>query len=111
MLYIIIVCTLLVAACLYFVLAPFFNKEGTTVQSLENEKSIHMKQVYEAVNELEMDALMNKISAEDFIRLKKSYYQIAAENIQQKADVDNDIREALSLIRAEAKKAETGRNE
>lgn len=111
MLYIIIVCTLLVAACLYFVLAPFFDKGRTAMQLIESEKGFDMKQVYEAVNELEMDALMNKISAEDFTSLKESYYRFAAESIQEKASVDNDIREALSLIRAETKTAETRRNE
>ncbi|WP_316571024.1 hypothetical protein [Neobacillus sp. YIM B06451] len=106
MLYIIIACSLLVAACLYLVLSPFFGR-GVLAAIAEAEKGLALKQVYESVNELEMDALMNKISADDFHSLKESYYRLAAETIKEKHEVDDDIRDALHLIRSKARTTET----
>ncbi|WP_409270974.1 hypothetical protein V1499_16575 [Neobacillus sp. SCS-31] len=107
MLYIIIACSLLVAACLYLVLVPFFGRGGLAAIA-ETETGLELKHVYESVNELEMDALMNKISADDFHSLKESYYRLAAETIKEKHEVDDDIRDALNLIRSKAGTADTG---
>ncbi|RHW40812.1 hypothetical protein D1B31_11530 [Neobacillus notoginsengisoli] len=99
MLFIIIACALLVAACLYFVIHPFFAK-GMAAAADVREKGLDMESVYEAVNELEMDALMGKISREDFDSMKETYYRLAAQTVQQKTTVDEEILAALHTIRA-----------
>ncbi|RDU36141.1 hypothetical protein DRW41_14000 [Neobacillus piezotolerans] len=109
MLSIILVCALLVAACLYLILAPFFGGRQPE-QANGSEEGLDMKLVYEAVNELEMDALMGKISFDDFKKTKEAYYRAAAESIHEKRNVDGDILEALDTIRSEAKTAITGKN-
>ncbi|WP_053367447.1 hypothetical protein [Bacillus sp. FJAT-27245] len=107
MLYIITISALLVSACLYLVIAPFFGGDRLAATA-ETEKGLELKQVYEAVNEFEMDVLMNKISAEDFNILKESYYRLAAETIEEKREVDEDIRKALAFIRSKANTADAG---
>ncbi|CEG28267.1 hypothetical protein [Bacillus sp. B-jedd] len=99
MLIIIFLCALLVSACLFFILRPFFAKGQTTLPESTGEK-VELETVYEAVNELEMDVLMGKISREDFDSLKKSYYHLAADSVQKEAGVDDDIQAALESIRA-----------
>ncbi|WP_059171460.1 hypothetical protein [Bacillus sp. FJAT-27445] len=102
MLYIIIVCVLLIAVCLYLVLHPLFAG-AKDFQEAAIDQGLTMETVYEAVNELEMDVLMKKISSEDFQNLKESYYRLASDSIRGNSSVDRDIQEALELIRAEAK--------
>ncbi|WP_043934050.1 hypothetical protein [Bacillus sp. EB01] len=104
MLFIILSSTLMIAVCLYLILSPFFTEKNAA--PLFSKESFDLESVYEAVNELEMDALMNKISAEDFGSLKDSYYRIAAEAIEQKNKADEDILEALKEIRREARQPE-----
>jgi len=87
-----------VAACLFFILRPFFSKGECTLPEKTREK-FELETVYEAVNELEMDVLMGKISREDFNSLKKSYYHLAAGSVQIKTGVDEDIQAALKSIR------------
>ncbi|OCA91439.1 hypothetical protein A8F94_06180 [Bacillus sp. FJAT-27225] len=104
MLVIILVCTAIIAVCLYLIIWPFFTVKHAAAAA--GSDSLDIESVYEAVNELEMDALMNKISDEDFNGLKDSYYRIAAEVIEKKTKADQDILAALEEIRSAKKQAE-----
>ncbi|WLR55992.1 hypothetical protein LC048_03215 [Mesobacillus subterraneus] len=50
----------------------------------ESEK-LTLEQVYSAVNELEMDFLMKKITREDFEKLKEDYQLLAVEMLKEEA--------------------------
>ena len=50
----------------------------------EGEK-LTLEQVYNAVNEVEMDFLMKKITREDFEKLKENYQLLAAEMLKEEA--------------------------
>lgn len=95
------------AACLFFILRPFFSIGESTLPESIQEKG-ELETVYEAVNELEMDVLMGKISREDFDSLRKSYYHLAAGSVQKKAGMDEDIQAALESIRASDKNGSSG---
>lgn len=76
--YLLVGCVIVIS-CFYFIVAPFFSNEGkTAVFSEENEAEMPVEMIYAAVNELEMDFLMKKISKEDFEAMKKRYQALAA---------------------------------
>lgn len=71
--------SVIVISCFYFIVAPFFSNEEKTVAFAEgNDAEMPVEMIYEAVNELEMDFLMKKISKEDFETMKKRYHALAA---------------------------------
>jgi hypothetical protein len=66
--------------CFYFIAAPFYSKKEARQKNqpkLEDEMSIEL--IYAAVNELEMDYLMKKMTKEDFQQMKMRYQMMAAE--------------------------------
>ena len=75
-----IVGSMVTIICFYTIASPFFRREeqaGTNHQVSGQELSIEF--IYSAVNELEMDYLMKKISETDFQWMKERYQIIAAE--------------------------------
>jgi hypothetical protein len=86
--------SLVILTCFYFIVSPFFsNTAEKTTGADKDEEKLTLDQVYGAVNELEMDYLMKKITAEDFEKLKNEYQLLAAE-----------------LLKAESKPQKTNRN-
>ena len=73
----------IVICCFYFIIAPFFNTGGGMIANTEGNSDLSLEMIYEAVNELEMDYLMKKISKEDFEVMKKRYQAMAAGYLTQ----------------------------
>ncbi len=73
----------MVICCFYFIIAPFFNTRGEMIANAEGKAAPPLEMIYEAVNELEMDYLMKKISKEDFEAMKKRYQAMAAGYLTQ----------------------------
>lgn len=74
-----IISSIVVISCFYFIIAPFFsNEKWKTDMSETNEAELPVDMIYSAVNELEMDFLMKKISKEDFETMKAHYHSLAA---------------------------------
>lgn len=74
-----IVSSVLILACLYFVISPFYLMKQEVALGNEYDQGLNIESVYEAVNELEMDYLMKKIKKEDFLQLKEQYQVLAQE--------------------------------
>ncbi|WP_210364843.1 hypothetical protein [Bacillus sp. REN3] len=71
---------IVILTCFYFIVSPFFTTaEKHSERAVVEEETLTLDQIYSAVNELEMDYLMKKITAEDFGRLKEQYQLLAAE--------------------------------
>ena len=86
-----LICSVVTIACFYFIIAPFFVRrpEHSSVPERKNE-SISIESIYRAVNEIEMDYLMKKITKEDFQLMKERYQMLASDHLssrkQQKAE-------------------------
>ncbi len=79
--------SVLIIACLYFVVSPFFSgRFETAAASGADDKPVRLEDIYEAVNELEMEYLMKKISEKDFLQLKEQYQMLAVQLMKQEAD-------------------------
>lgn len=78
-----IIGAVMVICCFYFIIAPFFSTRGETIANAEGKADLPLEMIYEAVNELEMDYLMKKISKEDFEAMKKRYQAMAAGYLTQ----------------------------
>jgi len=82
-----IIGAIVVICCFYFIIAPFFSGRGETVANAEGkEGDLPLEMIYEAVNELEMDYLMKKISKEDFEAMKKRYQAMASGYLTQETN-------------------------
>ena len=78
--------SLVILTCFYFIISPFFIGSEEHAAGTENEEEkLTLDQVYDAVNELEMDYLMKKIKAEDFEKLKEQYQLLAAELLKEES--------------------------
>lgn len=72
--------SLVILTCFYFIVSPFFTASDEHAAGVvQDDEKLSLDQVYGAVNELEMDFLMKKITAEDFEKLKEQYQLLAAE--------------------------------
>lgn len=79
-----IICSLIIIICFYFIISPFFKpKEKMKFSEINQENSITLDAIDATVNEMEMDMLMKKMSEEDFQQLKQQY-QLMAEKIKEK---------------------------
>ncbi|RSD27828.1 hypothetical protein [Mesobacillus subterraneus] len=76
--------SLMIITCFYFIISPFFSaSEEQPAGKAETDERLTLEQVYSAVNELEMDFLMKKITHEDFEKLKEQYQLLAAELLKE----------------------------
>lgn len=78
--------SLVILTCFYFIISPFFTgseKQGASPE--KDEEKLTLDEVYGAVNELEMDYLMKKITAEDFEKLKEQYQLLAVELLKEES--------------------------
>lgn len=77
--------SIIIIACIYFIVSPFFTvkAEGKNSNDISGEDVLPIEAVYGAVNELEMDYLMKKISEEDYLSLKEQYQLLAAGIMKQ----------------------------
>lgn len=76
--------SLVILTCFYFIISPFFSgSEQHDPEVRKEEDKLTLEQVYGAVNELEMDYLMKKITSADFEELKEQYQLLAAELIKE----------------------------
>ncbi|WP_226085540.1 hypothetical protein [Mesobacillus sp. S13] len=79
-----IIGSLVIITCFYFIISPFFTAGEISAAGPETEgEKLTIEQVYSAVNELEMDFLMKKITREDFEKLKENYQLLAAEMVKE----------------------------
>ncbi|MBT2662239.1 hypothetical protein [Bacillus sp. ISL-45] len=82
-----IIGTLVIITCFYFIISPFFSAGEVPASGVETEsEKLTLEQVYSAVNELEMDFLMKKITREDFEKLKENYHLLAAEMLKEETE-------------------------
>lgn len=80
--------SIMIITCFYFIVSPFFTKnDEQTAEVGQGEETMSLDQVYGAVNELEMDFLMKKITREDFDKLKEQYQLLAAELLKKDTKV------------------------
>lgn len=105
--------SIVILTCFYFIISPFFTNNVTQEAVVEQgEDNMTLEQVYGAVNELEMDFLMKKITHEDFEKLKEQYQLLAAElmkkgpntirtgrSSKQADDVEEEILRELKKLR------------
>lgn len=81
-----IIGSLVIITCFYFIISPFFSSGEVPAEGMETEgEKLTLEQVYNAVNEVEMDFLMKKITREDFEKLKENYQLLAAEMLKEEA--------------------------
>lgn len=79
-----ILSSIIILACFYFIVAPFFSTKSKRAVIVENEEeTLSLEAVYGAVNELEMDYLMKKINETDYKSLKEQYQLLAATMMKQ----------------------------
>jgi hypothetical protein len=79
-----IIGSLVIITCFYFIISPFFSSGEMPAERMEADgEKLTLEQVYSAVNELEMDFLMKKITREDFEKLKEDYQLLAAEMLKE----------------------------
>lgn len=76
----------LIIICIYLVASPFFTREFAVEKVSETDKSQTIEAIYGAVNELEMDFLMKKISEEDFLDVKNKYQAVATELLSHEGE-------------------------
>lgn len=111
-----VVSLLIIAFCLYLVVPPLLKPKVKTAEIKEEMDEMTIKNVYATLNELEMDFNMQKLSEEDYTKLKAQYERIAAELIakekkaaekkakasnEQVKDIEAEIEEELALLRKE----------
>lgn len=106
-----IVGSMITIICFYYIAAPFFGRDGQdNLNRQESEPVLSIEYIYSAVNELEMDYLMKKISETDFNLMKHRYQIMAAELLKMEeehvriqptstAGIDQDILIELQKIR------------
>jgi hypothetical protein len=103
-----IIGSLVIITCFYFIISPFFSSGDIAAVGMEAEgDKLTLEQVYSAVNELEMDFLMKKITREDFEKMKENYQLLAAEMLKaetqgRKAKHLPESKKKLKDVEAEA---------
>jgi hypothetical protein len=102
--------SLVTIICFYFIVAPFFKRDEYHENKIKHEQDMSIESIYAAVNELEMDYLMKKITETDFQIMKNRCQMMAAEFLKVEeqhirhettgtAKVDQDIFMELQKIR------------
>lgn len=82
-----IIGSLVIITCFYFIISPFFSSGEMQAIGMEAEgERLTLDQVYSAVNELEMDFLMKKITREDFEKMKDHYQLLATEMLKEETE-------------------------
>jgi hypothetical protein len=82
-----IIGSLVIITCFYFIISPFFSSGESQTAGTEAEgKKLTLEQVYSAVNELEMDFLMKKITRDDFEKMKENYQLLAADLLKEETE-------------------------
>lgn len=98
-----ILSSIIILACFYFIVSPFFSTKTKGALMVENEEeTLTLEEVYRAVNELEMDYLMKKIKDTDYKSLKEQYQLLAASMMKQGEKQKNKV----SKTNSEADKVE-----
>lgn len=109
-----IVSSVMILVCFYFIISPFFVPKGKQEDvKKEGEEYLTLEAIYSAVNELEMDYLMKKMTEEDFLRLKEQYQRLAVDIMEKESknqekilikksdkEVEQEILAQLQRIRA-----------
>ncbi|MDX8364134.1 hypothetical protein [Cytobacillus sp. IB215665] len=117
----IITATLLVGVCSYLVISPLLSKKNVTFHEsmIDEVDTIKKEEIFATLNELEMDYNMQKLSTEDYEKLKSNYEKMllpimAEETIvddvnvahtiknipkQVKKDIENEIANELDQVR------------
>lgn len=92
-----ILSSIIILACLYFIISPFFSTKTKGALMIDNEEeTLTLEAVYGAVNELEMDYLMKKIKETDYKNLKEQY-QLLAANLMKQSEKQKKITSKVDL--------------
>lgn len=105
---------IVILICVYLVISPFFTRVPAVESANELGEEKTIEAIYSAVNELEMEYLMKKISEQDFNELKSKYEAMATKylsrereisrNPQQNKQATDDIDEQLLKELAEIRR-------
>lgn len=104
--------------CFYFMAAPFFAKRRheNNLVAYGGDPEMSLESIYQAINEIEMDLLMKKITQQDFRQMKDHLSIMAAEYLNNQpektekpqqqideppSDIDKQILSQLAEIRHE----------
>ncbi|WP_079510141.1 hypothetical protein [Mesobacillus jeotgali] len=99
-----IIGSLVIITCFYFIISPFFSSAEVRNEGLEADgERLTLEQVYSAVNELEMDFLMKKITREDFEKMKEDYHLLAAEMLKEETKLLTSGKKTLPKGKAKLK--------
>lgn len=111
----IVLSIIIVAFSLYLVVTPLLRKNNIKlpVEIKDDTEEISLKSVYATLNELEMDYHMQKLSEEDYHKLKNQYERQAVELLEKQKkkgksdkgsvvkDIEAEIEEELAKLRKE----------
>jgi hypothetical protein len=112
----VILSVLIIAFSLYLVITPLLRKNNTklSVKVVDDTDEISIQSLYATLNELEMDYNMQKLSEEDYKKLKAQYERHAAELLENQKkresitgndsfvkDIEAEIEEELAKLRKE----------
>ncbi|MGJ7920364.1 hypothetical protein [Neobacillus sp. LXY-4] len=94
-----IVGSMVTIICIYFIAAPFFKTDPHQSQKkVASEEGTSIETIYAAINELEMDYLMKKITEADFQQMKMRYQIMAAEILKiEEEQVRHEIKDASNI--------------
>lgn len=86
----IIASIMLVLGCLYLILSPFTQKSSSVVKDevKTTDDHVNKQELYATLNEIEMDYKMNKLSEEDYQKMKKSYELLVAEILRKETSLE-----------------------
>ncbi|QOY37425.1 hypothetical protein AWH56_007350 [Anaerobacillus isosaccharinicus] len=114
----IVLSIIIVAFSLYLVVTPLLRKDNIQlpVEIKDDTEDISIKNVYATLNELEMDYHMQKLSEEDYQKLKVQYERLAAELLEKdkkasKTDTDSAVKDIEAEIEEELAKLRKERGE
>jgi cytochrome c-type biogenesis protein CcmI len=112
----VILSVIIVAFSLYLVISPLLRKNNTklSVEIKDDTDEISLQSLYATLNELEMDYNMQKLSEEDYQKLKAQYERHASELLENQKkkesktgngsfvkDIEVEIEEELAKLRKE----------
>lgn len=79
-----IISSIIVLTCFYFIFAPFLSQRDRGLVAKDNAgDELTLESIYRAVNELEMDYLMKKLNEADYLSMKEQYQLLAAGLLKQ----------------------------
>jgi hypothetical protein len=89
--------SLVTITCLYLVVEPFFTRKLENISVAEVfEQDMSLESIYQAINEIEMDLLMKKITKPDYQQMKEKYAIMAADYLNSQPIMTEDPKQQLA---------------